>query len=712
MSSFPQPGEYFNKRYFLESVLGAGGIGTVFKAVQLDCNRKLAIKILHPEVMGDEEFKKRFLREAKVLGKLHHENIVSVYHIAVSGRGLPYIAMELLRGESLRAVINKTDKFLPLRALSIITQCASALAFVHLNEVVHRDLKPENILLVNEPRPDTVKIIDFGLARAKDTKEQKLTKTGVLIGSVLYMSPEQSMGVAVTPQSDIYALGVILFELLTGHRPFDADNPIGLMYMQSHSDVPLLKADEMVDFDPRINVILQRALARDLEKRYQSMSEFESALHELISTWGKADAMKLGMAVSTSFKPKKKVRGLIVVSTLLGLYAVYLCWSACSYFFNKGSRDANTSIQADVGSSDEQVEQGHSPKTFELKILELERQGHYAKAQELLEEVLRRRKSSDFLNLHSIYCAPHLQKARAIARSFATEPDCELLSEATELYSKLSLMSGDFLVPMRIGDQISQKDLRAGDSQATRLVLLQLLAASYSNLPKCLDILSNMRLDGGSDELLTYLEVCATLNRYSMVDDLFRRLSKPEQITDMTTRDVLYIAFACRNNGEPLISKAALDFAKKARSARKYEDVCGDLGIDLENLEQSPEAESDLLAHRAKLRKLFVRWKSLATAANSRELACSAIPPAIIVQALLNAEMYDEINEVLDVSGIKKLVSYRCTLNEALMCIRVASILNSKNEIPAVQRLLQSISSDYNLDKYRNTSSAGNLPKS
>ena len=292
MGGFPQAGEYFNKRYLLESVLGSGGIGTVFKAVQLDCNRKLAIKILHPDVLGDEEFKKRFLREAKVLGKLQHENIVSVYHIAVSGRGLPYIAMELLRGESLRAVINQTDKFLPIRALSIIIQCASALAYVHSNDVVHRDLKPENIVLVSEPRPDTVKIIDFGLARAQDTREQKLTKTGTLIGSVFYMSPEQSMGHKATPQSDIYALGVILFEMLTGHRPFEADNPIGLMYVQSHSEVPFLKPAEIIDFDPRINTLLQKALAKDPANRFATMSEFEAALRKLASSWGDPNEIK------------------------------------------------------------------------------------------------------------------------------------------------------------------------------------------------------------------------------------------------------------------------------------------------------------------------------------------------------------------------------------------------------------------------------------
>ena len=219
MTSFPQVGETFNRRYELEAVLGTGGIGTVFKARQLDCDRKLALKILHPDVAGDEEFKKRFLREAKVLARLSHPGIVTVYHIAVSGRGLAYIAMELLRGKSLRACLNETDRFPPRRALKIAQKLAEALDYVHSNAIVHRDLKPENVMVTNEPEADTVKIIDFGLAHAKDTTEQKLTKTGLLIGSVLYMSPEQCRGEKADMRSDIYALGVILYEMLSGHRP-------------------------------------------------------------------------------------------------------------------------------------------------------------------------------------------------------------------------------------------------------------------------------------------------------------------------------------------------------------------------------------------------------------------------------------------------------------------------------------------------------------
>ncbi|MBX9723685.1 MAG: serine/threonine protein kinase [Candidatus Obscuribacterales bacterium] len=217
---FPELGEVFEQRYELLEVLGAGGGGTVFKARQITADRMIALKVLHPQQGFDEESKQRFLREAKALNKLSHENIVSVYHLGFSDFGLPYLAMELIQGNSLRACLNAEGHLSSRRIFSIVKQLCSALACMHEVGIIHRDLKPENIMLIQKPEPDTVKIIDFGLVRVDNSAEQKLTATGLLIGSVNYMSPEQCQGKKADARSDVYALTVCMYEMLSGKLPF------------------------------------------------------------------------------------------------------------------------------------------------------------------------------------------------------------------------------------------------------------------------------------------------------------------------------------------------------------------------------------------------------------------------------------------------------------------------------------------------------------
>ncbi len=282
MDEFPQPGELFSQRYKLLEQLGAGGIGVVYKAIQLDCNRRIAIKILRAEIDSDDDLKARYLREARALAQLNHTGIVTVYHIGVSDTGFAYIAMELVDGISLNKLLQQEESLGTLRAIRMTRQIADALSFVHESGIVHRDLKPENIIVVDLPEPDTIKLIDFGLARHE--LEQRLTRTGTLIGSASYMSPEQCQGKTADKRADIYSLTVCLYEMMTGQKPFSADNSVGLMYKHINDEFPPIKKSQVDRFDEKINNVIAKGLAKQPEQRYQTMQELIADLDLLAET--------------------------------------------------------------------------------------------------------------------------------------------------------------------------------------------------------------------------------------------------------------------------------------------------------------------------------------------------------------------------------------------------------------------------------------------
>lgn len=319
MSAFPEPGQVFSERYQLLETLGTGGIGTVFKALQLDCDRLVALKILHPEISADADMRKRFVKEAKALNELHHEGIVTIYHIGVSEDGLPYMAMEYIEGKSLRQLLNEQGKFPVSRAAKLCNQLAAALELIHSQEIVHRDLKPENIIVLDQPEPDTPKIIDFGLARF--LQEQKSTKTGALVGSPVYMSPEQCMGKQADKASDIYSLCVIFFELITGAPPFDADNPIGLMYKNINEPVPQITAAMVDRSSPDLNEFFAIGLAKQAKARFASTKELASALLKL----EKGEAVISTSSSKNKNKFTNKQLLLLTCSIFLSLILLVIC---------------------------------------------------------------------------------------------------------------------------------------------------------------------------------------------------------------------------------------------------------------------------------------------------------------------------------------------------------------------------------------------------
>jgi len=253
--------------------LGEGGMGEVYLAEDTRLHRKVALKFLPPKYTADPDFKARFEREAQAAAGFNHPNIVTIYEIG-EYQGRSYIAMEHVEGESMRELIGREKPPLP-RVIEMVLQVCAGLSQAHQSGIVHRDLKPANILLNAEGQ---VKIVDFGLAKLQGVS--KLTRTGTVMGTVPYMSPEQVRGHELDPRSDIFSLGIVLYELLTGELPFGADSQLGVMNAIASLE-PRPLADYQLDIPPGLQNILDQALRKDLAKRYQRIEDLAAALKNL-----------------------------------------------------------------------------------------------------------------------------------------------------------------------------------------------------------------------------------------------------------------------------------------------------------------------------------------------------------------------------------------------------------------------------------------------
>ena len=256
-------------RYEVLGELGQGAMGVVYKAKDPLIDRVVAIKTINLSLAMDEkeEYEGRFYQEARAAGRLNHPNIVTIYDVGKSG-DVAYIAMELLEGRELRDIMND-GALLPVdQVLSIVAQVAQGLAYAHEHEIVHRDVKPSNIMVI---RDGHVKITDFGIARMASSSVR--TQTGMVLGSPKYMSPEQVMGKSIDQRSDIFSLGVMLYEMLTGKAPFDGENVNAIMYQTLNAVVaPPNTVNPAIP--EMVNFILAKALAKKAEDRYQNAKDF------------------------------------------------------------------------------------------------------------------------------------------------------------------------------------------------------------------------------------------------------------------------------------------------------------------------------------------------------------------------------------------------------------------------------------------------------
>ncbi len=285
-------------RYEVDAPLGTGGMAAVYRGTDTVLGRTVAIKVLADRFVGDEQFVTRFRREAQAAAGLNHPNVVSVYDTGDDGDA-HYIVMEYVAGRTLADVLREEGALLPSRATAIIEQVADALEAAHTQTLVHRDVKPGNILLTDG---GDVKVADFGIARA--ATDETLTQTGIILGTASYLSPEQTQGQAVDARSDIYSMGCVLFEMLTGRTPFPGDSVIAIAYRHVN-EAPIPPSRLNNDVPPELDAVVLRAMAKDPDDRYASAADVRAALIPLRGT----DPLPAHSAQPTEPMPADQIPG-------------------------------------------------------------------------------------------------------------------------------------------------------------------------------------------------------------------------------------------------------------------------------------------------------------------------------------------------------------------------------------------------------------------
>jgi eukaryotic-like serine/threonine-protein kinase len=279
-------GELVADRYELQEVVGTGGMSTVYRAVDTLLERNVALKILHPHYGDDAEYVERFRREARSVAQLSHPNIVTVIDRGESD-GQQYIVFEYVDGESLKQLVDRTGPLPARRAIELVLQVAEALAFAHNTGLVHRDVKPQNVLVTEDGE---AKVTDFGIARSLDV-EHGVTQTGTVLGTSNYLSPEQARGQTVTAATDVYSLGVVLYELLTGEVPFPGETFVAVAMKHINEEPPSV-LDRRPDVPIRLAAVIDRALAKEPEQRFPTMQAFCSELKTCLAELGDPDAAR------------------------------------------------------------------------------------------------------------------------------------------------------------------------------------------------------------------------------------------------------------------------------------------------------------------------------------------------------------------------------------------------------------------------------------
>ncbi|MET0342652.1 MAG: protein kinase [Polyangiales bacterium] len=286
-SQAPDPliGRVINDRYRIINTIARGGMGKVYRAEQQPLGRLVALKVLSPSYTGDHdpEFHKRFFLEASIASKLTHPNTVTIFDYGKTEDDIYYIAMELLEGRTLHRVLREEGALPVERALHVARQVCRSLREAHGLGVVHRDLKPANIYLVQHgDERDVVKVLDFGLVKNLEDKGEELTKAGLFMGSPKYMAPEQIRGERADARVDIYALGVILYESLTGKAPFDRQNSVNILMAHIQEDVPSMsETNPRTRVAPQVENLVRKCMAKSREARFSSMEELLTALKQV-----------------------------------------------------------------------------------------------------------------------------------------------------------------------------------------------------------------------------------------------------------------------------------------------------------------------------------------------------------------------------------------------------------------------------------------------
>jgi eukaryotic-like serine/threonine-protein kinase len=317
-------GEVLADRYELEELVGTGGMSSVFRAHDRLLERKVALKILHQQYNEDEEYVERFRREARAVAALSHPNIVTVIDRG-DHEGRQFIVFEYVEGENLKRLIERRGPAPVTTALELGMQMARGLSFAHQQGLVHRDVKPQNILLNGDGR---AKVTDFGIARSLDV-QHGMTQTGTVLGTSDYIAPEQAQGQRVDEHTDVYSLGVVMYELLTSEVPFPGENFVAVAMRHINEPPPAIR-DKRPDVPPRVEAAIQKAMAKRPEDRFQTMAEFCQELEACLAEVQAAGAGTQIAAPAVSRRARRS--GVSPWPLLLVLAALIAIGAAVAYF--------------------------------------------------------------------------------------------------------------------------------------------------------------------------------------------------------------------------------------------------------------------------------------------------------------------------------------------------------------------------------------------
>lgn len=378
----PMVGVILPKKYRIIGLLGRGAMSVVYRGVHEPTGQTVAVKLLKSHLVSDTVSARRFQMEAQTVGALQHPNIVDVLHHGVTEQGVPYLVMELVAGDSLADILRTENSISVNRIIRIFAQAASALAYAHDRGVIHRDIKPSNIVVMNtQEERDVVKIVDFGIAKMQGygITSQNLTATGEVVGTPMYMSPEQTMGKDLDGRSDIYSLGCVMYECITGTPPFVGQSAVDTMHKQILQDaVPVDTVRPDLYIPERLKNVINLAMTKDVRYRYQHMRELQADLEDVNrSTMVNAivpeikDTGTWQRLMQGNFKfVAAGIAAVIIIGTAIGAFVMN----------NKGGPASSSTPTgpAPVTGSDSSWQQ-HMTKGQELL-----RQGKYEEAQSIL----------------------------------------------------------------------------------------------------------------------------------------------------------------------------------------------------------------------------------------------------------------------------------------------------------------------------------------
>jgi tRNA A-37 threonylcarbamoyl transferase component Bud32 len=333
MSMASQVGTLLSGRYRLDAQIGAGGMSTVYRAFDTLLERQVAIKLMHREIASDSDQLERFRREARAVAQLNHAHVVGVID-AGEDHNTPYIVFEYVEGETLKDRIRRFGRLPVGESVAYAIEIARALGFAHAHHIVHRDVKPQNVLIDEE---GSAKVTDFGIARS--LTEEGLTADGRVLGTTDYVSPEQALGQDVGPQSDLYSLGIVLYEMLTGDVPFHGENQVSVAMKHVREDIPDVQL-RRPEVSAALAAVVDRATAKDLERRYSSDAELIDDLEDVLAIETARSGQATGEATTVirtlpsrtqrrlPLRVRHPVRVLIALALIGGAVAAALIFAA------------------------------------------------------------------------------------------------------------------------------------------------------------------------------------------------------------------------------------------------------------------------------------------------------------------------------------------------------------------------------------------------